>query len=147
MTPLTAIEVAQHLLNADFQGWEIRTMGAICMAESGRNPHAHGLNDNTPSSVAYLSEDHGLFQINDYWGPVVLSSFLLTEFITTERSFSQISKNPDWSAKAAREMFELRWLQSGSYVQGFTCWSAYNNNKHLPFMKEAYEAAKAVGAI
>lgn len=146
LIPITYIEVAEHLLTAGFMGWEIRTMGAICMAESGRIPHNHGLNDTYPTSISYLSEDHGLFMINDYWGPQILSLDLMEPFLNLEASFSMLAKDTAWNCKAAREMFQLRALQQG-YSKGFTCWSAFNNNKHLPFMKDAYDAAHAVGAI
>jgi hypothetical protein len=143
----TYIEVAEHLLNGGFTGWSVRTMGAICMAESGRNPHAHGLNDKSPESRAYLTEDHGLLQINDYWGPLVLSYDLMKDFIRLEKSFSQLAKDPIWNCRAARQMFELRWFETGEYSKGFTCWSAFNNGSFEKFMPEALIAAKAVGAI
>ena len=141
----TSDQIAAGLLRNGFTGWQVVTMGAICQAESGGYIWAHGLNSHDPKSIAYLSEDHGLFQINDYWGGLMLSPELLAGKYFSQ-SFSQLAKDPEWNIAAAREVFLLAALQRG-YAYAYTPWNSFNNGLHKPFLQAARLAAMRAGVL
>lgn len=144
----TSDMIATALMQVHFVGWEVRTMGAIVMAESLGYEWAHGLNHDELDhlTVTHLSEDHGLGGVNDYWGPKVLSPALMSTVIDRFHSFSQVAKDGFWNLRACREMFVLGALQRG-YAQAFSVWSSWTNHRHEPFLAEAYAAAVRAGAI
>ena len=67
MDPLTPAEIAALVVERVDDIDEAATWVAVILAESGGDPVAYNLVDHNPESVAYLSLDLGLFQINTYW--------------------------------------------------------------------------------
>lgn len=84
--------------------WDKRIAYAVCMAESGGNPNARGVNTNG-------TDDVGLMQINSVHVPRLISS--------NDRL------DPNKNMQAAYSIY------MGS---GWKAWSAYNNGKYLRFM-------------
>lgn len=62
-------EIAQHLRNAGFTGFQLVNMTAIILAENGGDAHAVNVVDKNPASPAYLSLDIGLCSLNTHWWP------------------------------------------------------------------------------
>jgi hypothetical protein len=132
---MTPVEAARELVSAKFTGWQVVVMGAIGAAESGLDELAVNINDDDPTSPAYLSVDWGVWQINDYWWRHLLDSQLPASMQLLDRHVN---------ARAARSVF----VQSGGLKDaptGFSAWIVYQKKAHLPFMVAARSAARLVG--
>jgi hypothetical protein len=130
---LTATDVALGLVGAGFTGWQVVTMGAICVPESGRDVHAFHFNDHNPTKASYLSFGWGLFGINDYH----TTKLLVTKgVITLNRPLSQQLFNPTTNFRAAREV-----LLEGGYQR----WNTWLDGLHIPYLHECRIAARMIG--
>lgn len=86
--------------------WDTRTAYAICMAESGGNPGARGVNTNG-------TDDVGLMQINQ----IHVFSGLISDAGRYD---------PAQNMQAAYAIYKGK--------GNFTPWSAYNNGKYAKFL-------------
>jgi len=86
--------------------WNVRVAYAICMAESGGNPNARGVNTNG-------TDDVGLMQIN--------SIHVASGAITDAGRY-----DPEQNVAYAYRLYKGR--------GNFTAWSAYNNGKYARFL-------------
>lgn len=147
---MTPVETAQHLVDVGFTGWTVVTMGAIAIPES-TNPAQRGfinelsmhLVKSNPESRAYLSVDWGAWGINDYWWEAALRQ---NEILVPGRPVSMQLLDPAINARAARFVF----IESGGDEdphEGYQAWVTWRKDLHLPFMCDAEQAAREVGAL
>jgi hypothetical protein len=121
----TPDEIAQLLARAGAQGWTVVTMGAIAVAESGRNAYAVNVN-HSPEKPSHRSIDVGLFQINTFFNPQHAIKDLL---------------DPEYNVGVA-----LRILASaGGPPSGYARWNTYKAGAHTPYLTEARAAARRIG--
>jgi hypothetical protein len=140
-------QIALGLIEAGFVGWQVATVGAIVMAESGGYVMAHGYELSVlPDNPVFGSVSWGLLGLNDYWAPKVLSAELLAPVTSRGRSLSQFLTDPRNNFHAGREMFLLGAIQRG-YARAYTVWSSWSNGKHIEFLHHATDAARSAGAI
>lgn len=146
---LTPVEVAQHLVDAGFTGWEVVTMGAIAVPETTNrageiDAHAVHVVDRDPEAAAYRSVDWGAWQINDYWQRFLIPRVLDDLGIDPTLPWSQSLLDPAICAKVARAVF----LDAGGDTEpskGYSRWATWENDMHLPFFCDALAAAREVG--
>lgn len=147
---MTPTEASQHLVDAGFTGWTVVTMGAIAIPESTNpaqrgfvNEHSMHLVKSNPESRAYLSVDWGAWGINDYWWEASLrSAGILVPGLPVSMQLLQ----PAICAKAARHVFvEAGGLDDAH--EGYDQWVTWRKDLHLPFMCDAEQAAREVGAL
>lgn len=117
---LTMSEVVGHLRNAGVTGWRLVTLGSIIWAESRGDAYAININDQDPTSEAYLSLDLGLCQINTYWQGVT----------------SMISLDP---AKATQWMANKTGL--GLNLTALNLWNAYKSGAYTRWLHDMRIAA------
>lgn len=125
LTPAEAVAVLWECRRPDIGNLAYPTFAAIGMAESRLNPHAIGLNDRDPSSVAYLSCDWGWLQINDYWQGLDLAG-------------CKAMLDPHTCAARALAIF----AGVKPYGAGYGLWSTYANGLHLPWVDMMKAAAR-----
>lgn len=137
---MTPVEVAQHLVDAGFTGWQVVTMTAIAGAESAYDPHAVHVVDSNPEAKAYRSIDMGLFQINDFWWEQALRD---ADILKPGLPASVQLLDPAINARAARFV----WVESGDGDphEGYEAWTTWREDLHLPFMCAAEKAAREIG--
>lgn len=142
------VQTAQYLVDAEFESYDVVTMGAIFIPETTNergkiDVHAFHLVDN-PESVAYLSVDWGAAQNNDYWQRRVIPEVLAELGIDPELPWSMSLMKPEINIKVARRVF----VEAGGLEEpwlGYQRWESWKHNLHMPFMEDAFEAARAVG--
>lgn len=89
--------------------WDVKTAYAVCMAESGGDPTARGVNTNG-------TDDVGLMQINSVHVPSLISSD--ARYDAAE------------NIKAAYQVY----TDASIHGDGWSAWSAYNSGKYLKFL-------------
>jgi hypothetical protein len=138
---LSGVEVAAGLVGVGFTGWEVVTMGAICLPESGRDAHEIHLNDD-PAKASYLTLDEGLYQINEAWFPYLVKRGILYADTLT---FTPQLLNPAVNFRCARAVY-LEGSSDARYpVLGYRRWNTYVYGRHVPFLHQARLDARAVG--
>lgn len=110
-------EIAQIAYDAGFRGEDLVTAVALTQPESGRRPGINNAGTNSNGTI-----DYGLWQINDIhnvpipeiYDPTVNASFAYRIYATAPRN--------------------------GGF--NFTPWSAFNANRHLPYIDAARQGAQ-----
>lgn len=123
--PLEVDDVTMHLLAEGAAGWTVVTMGAIAMAESGRDGYAVNVN-HSPGQPSHRSLDIGLFQINTFWNPNHTIRDLL---------------GPVYNVRTALAILRA----AGGPGDGYNRWNTYRAGAHLPFLHECRESAQRLG--
>ena len=122
---LTSDEVAELLIGAGGQGWTIVTMGAIAVAESGRNAYAINVN-HSPKKPSHRSIDVGLYQINSFFNPRHAIKDLL---------------DPAFNTRVALQVL----ADAGGPPEGYERWNAYRAGAHVPNVAASRAAARRLG--
>lgn len=140
---LSPFDIAERLLDAGFDGWQVVTGGAVVAAESGRDFYAvHVVDrefraDGAPNP-AFRSLDVGGGQINTYWWP----QFAIRDLL-----------DPAGNAAAMRyiwlDRFDSRltdtWAMRTAYA--WSAWAVYESGAHEQYLSAAVDAAREAGAV
>ena len=130
---ITTDEAARALIDAGFTGWQVVTMGAIGVAESGLELYAVNPNDHDPSKVSFLWPDLGWLQINSFWNNSIIA----------DHDYGAIF-DPLGNAKRARRIF----IDAGGLTNplaGYKRWNTYGTINYQEALPEARAAARRQG--